>query len=54
MSAGVTLNQFEVELYAKNLTNEDALVLVDASAYNDSRAWRLRPRTLGLNVRYQF
>ena len=53
LSLGVALGQFNVDLFADNLTNEDALTSIGA-LFPDSRAWRLRPRTIGLNVGYQF
>jgi len=52
-SAGITLDGFNIELFARNLTNEDALTHADA-ALRDNRAYQLRPRTIGLNVGYQF
>jgi outer membrane receptor protein involved in Fe transport len=53
MSAGIALNNFDIELFAHNLTNEDALTSVGV-LYPDTRAYRLRPRVIGLNVGYQF
>ena len=53
MSAGIALNQFNIELFANNLSNEDALTSV-TTLFPDTRAYRLRPRTIGMNVNYQF
>ena len=53
ISAGVTLNQISLELFASNLTNADEATWVD-SQFPDNRSFRLRPRTLGLNIGYQF
>ena len=53
LGAGITLDDFAVELFAHNLTNEDALTHVDV-LLPDTRAYRLRPRTIGLNLTYQF
>ena len=53
MSAGIGLDQFNIELFAHNLTNEDALTLVGRFAAQ-GEAWRLRPRTIGLTVGYKF
>ena len=53
MSAGITLDQFNIELFAHNLTDEDAITSVGV-LNPDNRAFRLRPRTVGLNVGYQF
>lgn len=56
--AGIVINQFEVGLYVNNLTNEDAFTWIDAEAGNplafDPHGNRLRPRTIGLNIGYQF
>ena len=53
LSAGTAINQWSIELYGQNLTDEDAITHADVSV-PDSRAYRLRPRTIGLNVAYQF
>ena len=53
MSAGITVNKFNVELFAHNLTDSDALTSV-STLFPDTRAYRLRPRTIGLNLSYQF
>ena len=53
VSAGIALNDFDVELFVQNLTNDDAITLASA-IWPDTRAWRLRPRTIGLNVGYNF
>ena len=53
ISAGITLDRFSLELFATNLTNADDATWVD-TILPDNRSLRLRPRTLGLNVGYQF
>ena len=53
MSAGVAMGDFNIELVANNLTNEDALTHVEKTPIRGA-AYRLRPRTIGLNVVYQF
>ena len=53
MSAGVIFNDFNIELFVHNLTGEDALTYADVIVFDD-RAYQLRPRTIGLNVGYQF
>ena len=53
MSAGINFNQFDVEFYVHNLTDDDALTHAD-TLMRDGRVYRLRPRTIGLNVGYQF
>lgn len=55
MRTGITFGSTSVEAFINNVTNEDALTWLDTVfARNDQRASRLRPRTLGLSVRYQF
>ncbi len=53
LSAGVSLDQFTIELSAHNLTDEDAFVHVlnDAST---GQVYQLRPRTIGLTIGYNF
>jgi outer membrane receptor protein involved in Fe transport len=53
-SAGINFDQFTVELVGHNLTDEDAFTTVDATSALDTPINRLRPRTVGLNVTYQF
>ena len=44
-------NQLSVELFARNLLNEDAVVLPGATLDSGSR---LRPRTIGIQLGYRF
>ena len=53
VNAGINLGDFTLELFAQNLTDEDAITSVGVLE-PDTRAYRLRPRTIGLNVGYQF
>ncbi|PHZ85107.1 TonB-dependent receptor domain-containing protein [Paremcibacter congregatus] len=55
ISAGVSLytGQLDIGLFVHNLTNENALTHADTVALDD-RAYRLRPRTIGINVGYNF
>lgn len=53
MGVGMSFNQINIDLFGKNLTNEDSITSIGTSA-PDTRVWRLRPRTIGLNVSYQF
>ena len=53
MLIGITFSGFNIELFAKNLTDDNALTHADVVT-SDSRAYRLRPRTIGLNVGYDF
>lgn len=50
LNAGVFLDDIELKVYASNLTNEDD---VTVSFFLD-RGWRLRPRTLGVQMAYRF
>lgn len=53
MRAGITLNQFNIELYGTNLIGEDELTRSSGFS-SDTSAVRLAPRTLGIDVRYAF
>ena len=53
INMGVSVDNFNVDIFLNNLTNEDDLTLVGV-LYPDSRAYRLRPRTIGLNLGFQF
>ena len=52
--AGVNLGDFHIELFGNNLTNEDNITWAGSFLAADTRVNRLRPRTLGFNVGYQF
>lgn len=53
MSAGIAFGQFDLEVFGSNLTNDDGIIQYD-TIYNDERVYRLRPRTIGVNMRYNF
>lgn len=53
VKAGISIAQFNIDLYVDNLTNEDELTWVD-NDFADTRGNRLKPRTVGFNVSYQF
>ncbi|MEJ0038004.1 MAG: TonB-dependent receptor [Gammaproteobacteria bacterium] len=53
MKLGATLKHVELSLFGNNLSNADNLTWV-SSSYNDGRAYRLRPRTVGVNALYRF
>ena len=53
MSAGITLDQFTLELIAKNLTDEEGLLYASSLGLR-GETYRLRPRTIGLSASYQF
>ena len=50
---GVQFDNINIELYGRNLTNEDSITWL-GTVLPDSRVNRLRPRTLGINLAYQF
>lgn len=55
LSAGMSFDQVAVELFIHNLTNSDALTWVETEFLGfDTRAYRLRPRTIGVNLRFEF
>ena len=52
---GVKLNEgFSVELYGKNITNSNELTWVDSEPASGLRGNFMRPRTVGVSLRYQF
>lgn len=54
-SLRVTFNNFDVNLYVHNLTNEDAFIYHTATpSTSPLKGHRLRPRTSGINVSYSF
>jgi outer membrane receptor protein involved in Fe transport len=53
MKAGLTFRQLEVSVYGNNLTNAANLSWYDAE-FENGRADRLRPRTIGVDLRYGF
>jgi iron complex outermembrane recepter protein len=54
VKAGVAVNQFDIDIYVNNLTNEDSITWVDSEGFIGERGNRLRPRSVGFNVAYQF
>jgi outer membrane receptor protein involved in Fe transport len=53
LSAGVTIDNFRVGLFAKNLTNRADFTWID-NVFGRDRAYRLRPRTIGVNLGVSF
>ncbi|MGX4677323.1 TonB-dependent receptor domain-containing protein [SAR92 clade bacterium H246] len=51
--SGVTLGNFTVDVFAFNVTDENSYTSSTA-VFPDTRAFRLRPRTIGVNLGYQF
>ncbi len=52
MSARIALDNVDLDLYARNLTNEDAFAFRNVNLLYGG--FRLRPRTLGLQLTYNF
>lgn len=50
LRAGIEMEQWTLELYGNNLTNEDAITI----GFNTVSARRLTPRTLGFDIGYTF
>ena len=53
VNAGIDWDAVSIELYIHNLTDADDIISV-GTLYPDTRAYRLRPRTIGFNVGYHF
>ena len=53
LKVGTQVNNVNVDLFVNNLTNADEFTWRD-NFFNAGRGYRLRPRTVGLNVGYQF
>ena len=56
LKAGVVFKAVELDLFVKNLTNANDFTWVETvlSTAGAQRAYRLRPRTVGLNIAYRF
>ena len=58
VTVGMELDQWQASLFANNLTNDNGLTWVESNnlAFSPgvSRGYRIRPRTIGLNLSYQF
>ena len=56
LKAGISFDQVAVDLFVNNATNDDGLTWVDSinGLFGVNRANRIRPRTIGLNINYQF
>ena len=49
LNAGIEVNQFDISVFGKNLTNQDDLV-----GGSGRFGWRLQPRVIGLYIGYKF
>jgi iron complex outermembrane recepter protein len=57
LKVGAQIGQLDIDLFVNNLTNEDGLTWVESvvSLYSTShRGYRIRPRTIGMNIGYRF
>ena len=57
LTFGMDIEPVTVSLFANNLTNENVLTWVEnnlASFSDSNSAYRIRPRTIGLNLSYEF
>ena len=54
LKSGVVINSIAIDLFVNNLTNADDFTWVEAQFGTVSRAYRLRPRTIGMNLSYEF
>ncbi len=54
-TARVRINNFNVDLYIRNLTNEDAYVFRGAYSYTGADwGYQMRPRTIGMQLAFDF
>lgn len=54
LRAGLMMDRLNFEVFANNVTNEDSFIWIDAEGFSELRAYHLRPRTVGLNMRFDF
>ena len=57
LKAGINFDPIAVDIFVNNLANDDGLTWVETGAVGSgggNRAYRVRPRTIGLNLSYQF
>ena len=52
--AGANFGPVNLDIFVNNLTNADEVTWVNTVVVADARAYRLRPRTIGFNVSYEF
>jgi outer membrane receptor protein involved in Fe transport len=52
--AGVMIKSLSLELFARNLTNEDSFTWRGLANANSAFGYRLRPRTVGIQLGYEF
>jgi outer membrane receptor protein involved in Fe transport len=54
LRTGVTIKNLDLELFVRNLTNDDAFTWRGLSNANSAFGYRMRPRTIGLQIGYSF
>lgn len=56
LRAGIAAGQFDIDLFVNNLTDEDGFTWVESTfaGVGSNRGYRIRPRTIGVNVAYSF
>ena len=55
LKTGISFENFDIDLFVNNLTNVNEFTWVETTfATSANRAYRVRPRTMGLNFGYQF
>jgi iron complex outermembrane recepter protein len=57
LKVGAQIGQMNVDLFVNNLTNEDGLTWVESvlsTLSTSNRGYRIRPRTIGMNIGYRF
>lgn len=53
-TARISAGMFNIDLFVRNLTNEDAFTSRVTNAYTQFYGYRMRPRTIGLQLGYSF
>jgi iron complex outermembrane receptor protein len=53
LNSGVSFGNMEISVFAKNMLNADDFTWVD-NVFGTDRAYRLRPRTIGINFRLNY
>lgn len=56
LKAGISFGEFDLDIFVKNLSNAEEFTWVETGfgALGLTRAYRLRPRTVGVNLNYKF
>jgi iron complex outermembrane recepter protein len=59
LKVGAQVSQINIDLFVNNLTDEDGLTWVESlraisSDFTSNRGYRIRPRTIGMNIGYHF